>query len=98
MAAEDISALRQASARAGWTGYWQKMLEIAQAQAKPEPASYMAELFARVGKKDKAFEWLEKAYEQRDMSLIYLKVFPPWESLRSDPRFTNLLQRLGLIS
>ena len=100
MKSEDVTALSQAYAHRGWQGYWQKMLTIVAEQAKrePVPPGYMAELYARVGDKNKAFEWLEKAYEQRDMSLIYLGVFPPWQSLRSDPRFASLLQRMGLHS
>jgi len=46
--------------------------------------------------KDLAFEWLEKAYEERDVWLIYLRVIPMLDSLRPDPRFTALLEKLGL--
>jgi len=39
---------------------------------------------------------LEKAYEDRSLSLAYLKVSPIWDPLRSDPRFQDLLRRIGL--
>jgi hypothetical protein len=42
------------------------------------------------------FEWLEKAYQERANLMAYLKVTPVVDSLRSDPRFDNLLRRMGL--
>ncbi|MGH9898502.1 MAG: TPR end-of-group domain-containing protein [Pyrinomonadaceae bacterium] len=48
-----------------------------------------------MGEKDQAFAWLEQAYVERSDGLIYLKVVPMLDSLRSDPRFTDLLQRIG---
>ncbi|HEX8143688.1 MAG TPA: tetratricopeptide repeat protein [Pyrinomonadaceae bacterium] len=47
---------------------------------------------------DLAFEWLEKAYDDRDGGLLTLKVEPLWDGLRSDPRFADLLWRIGLVS
>jgi len=49
-----------------------------------------------LGEKDEAFAWLEKAYEVRDPTLTYLKVGPKFTPLRSDPRFQDLLRRMGL--
>ena len=49
-----------------------------------------------LGEKDEAFTWLEKAYEVRDPTLTYLKVGPKFTPLRSDPRFQDLLRRMGL--
>ena len=43
-----------------------------------------------------AITWLEKAYEQRDPLLTSIKAEPPFDPLRSDPRFQNLLTRMGL--
>jgi serine/threonine protein kinase len=50
--------------------------------------------YVRLGDKDKAFEWLEKCYNERT-GLIFLKVNPALNPLRSDPRYTNLLKRVG---
>lgn len=55
----------------------------------------IAVVYAGLGEQDRAFEWLEKAFTQRDDNLLYLKVDPVWDSLRSDPRFADLLQRVG---
>jgi tetratricopeptide (TPR) repeat protein len=58
------------------------------------PAS-IAIVHASLGEKDQAFEWLDKSLEQRD-SQNGLKVDPQWDSLRSDPRFADLLRRVRL--
>ncbi len=49
-----------------------------------------------LGEKDQAFAWLERACEERDFDLGLLKVDPKLDSLRTDPRFSRLLQRVGL--
>ena len=59
------------------------------------PPTYIAAVYVGLGDKDQAFQWLEKAYRERD-DLLYLKVAPPWSSLGSDPRFASLVRRVGL--
>ena len=56
----------------------------------------VALIYAGLGEKDLAFEWLEKAYAVRDRGLTFLKVDPCLDPLRSDPRFQELLRRIGL--
>jgi DNA-binding winged helix-turn-helix (wHTH) protein/tetratricopeptide (TPR) repeat protein len=56
---------------------------------------YSAEIYASLGEKDQAFALLEEAYNERFRYLVFLKV-GSWDSLRSDPRFTDLLRRVGL--
>ncbi len=55
-----------------------------------------AELYAAVGQKDQAFAWLERAYTSHDGGMIDLKVEPWLDPLRSDPRYQDLLRRVGL--
>jgi hypothetical protein len=55
-----------------------------------------AELFARMGDKDRALEDLALAIEQRDHRMTQLKVNPILDPLRSDPRFAELLRRMNL--
>ncbi len=50
---------------------------------------------ARLGDKDKAFEYLEKAYQQRNPLLHLLQVEPTFDPLRDDPRYDELLKRVG---
>ncbi len=51
-----------------------------------------------LGEKEKAFEWLEKAYEDRSIGSTFarIKVDPIYDPLRSDPRFADLLRRMNL--
>jgi len=53
-------------------------------------------IYTGLGDKEHAFEWLEKALEDRSRGVIFLKVEPQFDTLRADPRFKNLLRRLGL--
>ena len=59
-------------------------------------AYFVANIYAALGDKEKAFAELEKAFAERDYSLHRLKVDPLMDSLRSDPRFQDLLRRIGL--
>jgi serine/threonine protein kinase/tetratricopeptide (TPR) repeat protein len=56
----------------------------------------LANVYAALGDKDQAFEWLEKAYRERAPQLRGIKIGPTWDPLRSDPRFADLLKRIGL--
>jgi hypothetical protein len=49
-----------------------------------------------VDNKDQALDWLEKAYDQHSNVMVTLKVEPGFDPLRSDPRFQNLIRRVGL--
>jgi hypothetical protein len=60
------------------------------------PSSAFAIVYGALDEKDKAFAWLEKAYEERDPQLTYLKVGPRFDPLRQDPRFKEVLRRVGL--
>jgi TolB-like protein/Tfp pilus assembly protein PilF len=55
----------------------------------------VALVYAGLGEKDQAFAWLDKAYRMRDKGLTYLKIDPCMDPLRSDPRFNDLLHRVG---
>jgi len=57
---------------------------------------WIAVILSALGEKEEAFQWLQKGYEDRSGWLIYLKVDPLFENLRSDPRFAELVQRVGL--
>ena len=62
------------------------------------PSYLIALVHAGLNDKDGAFEWMEKAYAERSMYLVYLAVEPALDPLRSDPRFGQLLRRMGLSS
>jgi TolB-like protein/Tfp pilus assembly protein PilF len=56
----------------------------------------MARVYAGLGQKQDAFEWLEKAYQVHGRDLLELKYDPRFASLRTDPRFVDLVRRIGL--
>jgi eukaryotic-like serine/threonine-protein kinase len=56
----------------------------------------LAAVYVGLGEREQAINWLEKAYEERDSLLPWIKVSPIFDSLRSDPRFQDLLRRMGL--
>ena len=51
--------------------------------------------YALMGQNDKAFEWLEKAYQERSWGLLQLRIDPDVDSLRSDPRFQDVVRRMN---
>jgi serine/threonine-protein kinase len=82
----------------GPKGYWSKLLEFAMQDMKKGedvPALQFARVYAALGERDEAFKWLEKAFENKETDLAYMKVSPIWDNLRDDPRFADMLRRLG---
>jgi serine/threonine protein kinase/tetratricopeptide (TPR) repeat protein len=95
-----LSGLGYAYGVAGRRGEAQKVLDKLSELSKQKyvPAWSRAVIYTGVGEKDKAFEWLEKAYDERSTTtgLCAMKVSPLFDSLRSDPRFADLLRRMNL--
>jgi TolB-like protein len=75
---------------------WMRVFEEREKRLKDVPVVPMAFTYSSLGDKDRAFAWLDKAVEQRNWMIIYLKRDDVWNPLRSDPRFTALLRRVGL--
>lgn len=55
-----------------------------------------ATIYAALGSMDKAFEWMDKSFEEGAISIRGLKTDPIYDKMRSDPRFAELLRRAGL--
>jgi TolB-like protein/Tfp pilus assembly protein PilF len=95
-----LSDLGYGYALAGRKADAQKALEQLNELSKHKyvPAVYLARIYAGLGDKDKAFEWLEKSYDDRTIAgaVTFIKVDPLWDALRSDPRFQDLLRRMNL--
>jgi adenylate cyclase len=74
-----------------------KTLETLDEMEKKHYASRIARVYvyAGLGDKDKAFEWLEKAYQERSDSLAWFRKAPESKSLQSDPRFAVLMRKIG---
>jgi len=94
------AALRHALAAGGSQGYWKQLLEFAQLPVNP-PEDYnspfgTAILYVQLGDKPSALDALEKAYEERSLSMTEIAIEPSFDPLRADPRFQTLLRRVGL--
>ncbi len=64
--------------------------------AKKESPYQIAEVYAWCGEKEQAFEWLERAYVERDMAITWLKIDTDFRSLRDEPRYNALLRKMNL--
>jgi len=94
---EKIAEFKEAFARGGIKGFYRHWLD--QLESKPlREQNYVliGELYARLDEKDQAFEWLEKAYAQHSDGIVRLKEEVGFDNLRSDPRYADLLRRIGL--
>jgi TolB-like protein/tetratricopeptide (TPR) repeat protein len=65
-------------------------------QSRYVSALYFAGIYTGLGEKSTALDWLDKAYQERNDRLVYLNVDPMADSLRSEPRFRDLMKRLHL--
>jgi TolB-like protein/Tfp pilus assembly protein PilF len=96
--AASLALLGYSHARSGERKKSLEMIEELKAASEQSfvPALFVALVYAGLEDRDQAFTWLEKAYEERFNRLAYLKVEALWDPLRSDPRFADLLRRVGI--
>jgi len=82
----------------GWKAALRKAIEARKAQRKTGYSSpyHIATLCADLGDKDEAFKWLNTAYQEHDPGLPGLKTDFLLDPLRSDPRFAELVHKVGL--
>jgi len=57
---------------------------------------WLAVIYTALGMENEAFTWLETAYDQRDGSLVFVKVDPVLDRLRTDKRYLAIVKRMGL--
>jgi tetratricopeptide (TPR) repeat protein len=94
---QEASALRGALARGGERGVLSEYVRSVRAPfAGWSQDLLLAALHARLGERDEAFSELERAYAARDPYLSTLRVFSPWDPIRDDPRFHDLIRRVGI--
>jgi len=97
---EDIAnAMARGFKAKGWKGAlkaWAREMEVAREHGENIPSFVLASVYTFLGDRDHAFGWLDKAYQERDPALPGVKVDPTWDNLRPDPRFQDLVRRLGL--
>jgi serine/threonine protein kinase/tetratricopeptide (TPR) repeat protein len=94
----DIATLGHAYAVSGKRNEALKIVAELQGQLEQKYVSpyFIALIYTGLGDKEQAFVWLEKAYQQRHPYLVLIKVEPVFDSLRSDPRFGELMHKVGL--
>jgi TolB-like protein/Flp pilus assembly protein TadD len=95
---DSLGHLGNAYARAGQVGAARNTIaQLQQHVQKDGVGRYeIALVYAGLGRRQEAFKWLEEAYDAHDVGLLYLKIDPCLDPLRSDPHFDNLLRRVGL--
>ena len=100
----ELAALKDAIAKRGITGYLQTRIAQLQKRGQPEQnvtpmtslAGQLASLYTRLGDKDRAFQQLERMYANHDEACVFLLEESSFHPLYSDPRFADLLRRIGI--
>lgn len=92
---EEGERLRAVFKGSGWHGFLEAQREE-KSKARQVAPFEMAQLYARLGDKDQAFAWLEKAVNERAPFVIQLKIEPFYDGLRADPRYTKLLHQMNM--
>jgi len=95
---ELAASIEEDFTKSGYKGVLQSWLQgLTELSKHSYVSSYsIAESYMRMDEKQKAFEWLEKAYEEHDSGLVSLAVEPMFENIRPDPRFKEILRRMKL--
>ena len=92
----EINLLRTEYREKGWQGYWTKWLQLDLARSGHREIYDLAVAEARLGHADKAWHWMEKSADQREVWVTWIKVDPLLESARAHPAYKRLLHRLNL--
>lgn len=95
---EWIEEFKRAYAASGIRGYWQKRLALVQQRSTRGYVSKVGRAIhhLHLGEQEEALYWLQQACDDRDPQMVKLTVEPLFDGLRSDPRFVDLLRRVGL--
>ena len=95
---EALEALERGYAEGGYSAALAEVAEtlVERTQVSYVPAWDIGTLFTRAGKLDEALYWLERAFDEHNSNMPYLSVDPIFDYLRSDPRFQELISRMGL--
>jgi TolB-like protein/Tfp pilus assembly protein PilF len=95
---EITNALREAYAESGMNGFWRSLAGFAPELSERRILTpiFVSSIYVLLGEQDTAFQWLEKAFGERSPALSHIKADPRFEPLHLDPRFSELLRRMGL--
>ncbi len=87
-------AIEQGWSEGGWNASIRTLAEAAGEREGYSPA-VVAAWYSLIGETEEAFDWLERGYREHDPGMVLLKVLGAFDPLRSDPRFDDLLRRIG---
>jgi tetratricopeptide (TPR) repeat protein len=92
-----LSELGFAYAQAGNTREAQRVIQELKDQSRDRyiDPPFIAAIYLGLDDEKQSLDWLDKAYDERSMYMAWLKVEPKWDPLHHDPRFSDLLQRVG---
>jgi len=95
--AEAVAAFRRTYNASGLRSGFSEWLESSGDAAGPPGlgSGRRAALYAWCDEKDQAFEWLNRAIDRKDLLTIFIEAHPAYDNLRDDPRYANLLKRIG---
>ena len=96
---KDLAVIRRAYQKFGLRGYWRHELDVERARGTdnaPYKACWMGEVYAHLGEKKRALEYLNRAFQSHCYGLQLLNVDPVYDSLREEPAFKELISRLQL--
>ena len=91
---DKLKEMHEAYTKSGWKAFVQAALK--DARERKTPPFVIAGYYMRLGQKDEAIAWLQKGYEQRDFRMTMLSVDSGFDGIRSDPRFVELVHKIGL--
>ena len=91
-----LKKMNEVYTKSGWKAYVQANLDQIQQQERQFPAFVLATFYARLEQPDETIKWLEKGYEDRDFRMTVIGNSFEFDSVRSDPRFKELVRRVGL--
>lgn len=95
--AANVDFYRTAYAHGGWRAYWKARIQRMLPRGdNPYIAYALAVSYARLADSDEAFRWLNRAVDEHCLFVVFMKVDPKLDPVRSDPRFQALLHRLNL--
>ena len=93
-----VSALAEAYKRSGYTGYLLKQAQILEQALSLDPShspAYAAHIYALLNDEAHAMNALEAAYSERNDGVLFMRSAPELDSIRSSPRFRDLVRRIG---
>jgi adenylate cyclase len=93
-----VSAMEKGFQSGGWRGALARGIEVLKEQRKTgySSAYWIASSYAELGDKEHAFDWLNTAFQEHEEYLLGLKTDPSLDPIRSDPRFAELVRKVGL--